>query len=81
MYQFHYEYIGTKYNNSTKFYLQTDYDTSFFLQTQIESDDVYEDSYENKSFFDFCDYPEDSKFFDPVYEKLLRKMKDEFKGK
>ena len=53
----------------------------FFLQTQIESDDVYEDFYENKSFFDFCDYPEDSKFFDPVYEKLLRKMKDEFKGK
>ena len=59
MYQFHYEYIGTKYNNSTKFYLQTQIMTQvFFLQTQIESDDVYEDFYENKSFFDFCDYPE-----------------------
>ena len=31
MYQFHYEYIGTKYNNSTKFYLQTQIMTQVFF--------------------------------------------------
>ena len=31
--------------------------------------------------FNFSDYPEDSKFFDPVNKKVIGKMKDEFKGK
>ena len=31
--------------------------------------------------FDFSDYPQDSKCFDPVNEKVVGKMKDEFKGK
>ena len=31
--------------------------------------------------FDFSDYPEDSKSFDPVNKTLICKMKDELKGK
>ena len=31
--------------------------------------------------FDFSDYPEDSKFFDPVNKKVIGKMKDEVRGK
>ena len=31
--------------------------------------------------FDFSEYLLDSKFFDPVNEKSIGKMKDEFKGK
>ena len=30
---------------------------------------------------DFSDYPQDSKFFDPVNKKVFGKMKDEVKGK
>ena len=31
--------------------------------------------------FDFNDYPKDSKLFDPVNKKVIRKMKDEVKRK
>ena len=31
--------------------------------------------------FDFSDYPKDSKFFDPVNEKVIGKMKGEIVGK
>ena len=58
MYQFHYEYIGTNITTVLSFIYRHRLWHKFFLQTQIESDDVYEDFYENKSFFDFCDYPE-----------------------
>ena len=34
----------------------------------------------NKVLFDFSDYRQDSKFFDPVNRKVIGKMKDEFKG-
>ena len=62
MHEFHYKYIGTKYNNSANS-LFTDIGS---LVYEIETDDVYEDFYENKNLFDFSDYPEDSKFFDFV---------------
>ena len=48
---------------------------------EIERNDVYDDFYENKNLFDFRDYPNDSKFVDPVNKKVVGKMKDEFKGK
>ena len=43
--------------------------------------DVYEDFYKNKNLFEFRDYPEDSKIFDPVNKKVIGKIKDEVKGK
>ena len=62
MYEFHYKYIGTKYDNSVNL-LSANTDS---LVYEIETDDVYEDFYQNKSLFDFIDYLEDSKFFDPA---------------
>ena len=50
------------------------------LVYEIKTDDAYEDFYENKNLFDFSDYPGDSKLFDPVNEKVIGKMKEEFKG-
>ena len=50
------------------------------LVYEIKTDNAYEDFYENKNLFDFSDYPRDSKLFDPVNEKVIGKMKEEFKG-
>ena len=63
-----------KYNAKLLF---TDTDS---LVYEIKTDDAYEDFYENKNLFDFSDYPRDSKLFDPVNEKVIGKMKEEFKG-
>ena len=51
------------------------------LVYEMETDDVYEDFYKNKNFFDFGDYPDDSNFFDPVNKKVIGKMQYEVKGK
>ena len=45
------------------------------LVYEIKTDDNYEDFYEDKNLFDFSDYPQDSKFFDPVKKKVLVKWK------
>ena len=58
--------------------LFTDIDS---LVYEIETNDVYQDFYEDEYLLDFSDYPKDSKFFDPVNKKVVGKMKDEFKGK
>lgn len=39
--------------------------------------DVYENFLEDKSLFDFSDYPRDLQFYHPVNKKVLGKMKDE----
>ena len=36
------------------------------LVYEIETNDVYEDFFEDKDMFDFSDYPKDCKIFDPV---------------
>ena len=51
------------------------------LVHEIETEDVYEDFYQDKNLFDFSDYPLNPKFFDSVNKKVIGKMKDEFKGK
>ena len=33
---------------------------------KLKTHDVCKDFYKNKNLFDFSDYPEDSKFFEPV---------------
>ena len=76
MYKFHYEYIKSKHNGNSLF---TDTDR---LVYEIETDGVYEDFYEDKNVFDFHDYPQDSKFFNPVNKKIIGKLlEDELKGK
>lgn len=62
IYEFHYEYTGVKYDCGAKFSF-TDTDSLVF---EIETDDVYEDSFEYKG---FRDYPKDSRFYDPLNKK------------
>ena len=57
-YEFHYKYIKSKYSGNLLF---TDTDS---LVYEIKREDVYEDFYIDKNFFDFRDYP--PKFFDPA---------------
>ena len=72
MYEFYYKYIKRNYDAKLLF---TDTDS---LVYEIKAEEAYEDFYKNKSFFDLNDYPQHSKFVDPVNKKVLRKMKDEF---
>ena len=56
------------------------------LVYEIKIEEIYEDFYQDKSFFYFSNYPLDSvelhsKFFDAVNEEAIGKMKGEFKGK
>ena len=51
------------------------------LTNEITSEDVYEEFYKDKHFFDLSNYPTDSKFFDPVNENVIGKMKYGHKGK
>ena len=53
MYEFHNKYVKTKYNAT---FLFTDTDS---LVYDIETNNVYEDFYEDKNLFDFSDYPRD----------------------
>ena len=45
------------------------------LTYEIKLEDVYEEIFKHKHLFDFSNYPEDSKLFDPT--KVIGKMKDE----
>ena len=78
MYEVHYNYIKKNDANDNATLLFTDTDS---LVYEIETDDVYEELYRNKNLFDFSDYRQDSKFFNPANKNVIGKMKDEFKGK
>ena len=52
-----------KYNANL---LYTDTDS---LVYEVETNDVYEGFYKNKNLFDFSDYLENSKLFDPINKK------------
>ena len=74
-YEFHYNYIKTKYKNIRIVLTDTD-----SLVYEIETIDVYEDFYKDK-YLHFSDYPKDSKFFYLSNKTVVGKMNDEFKGK
>ena len=75
MYKFHYKYIKSKFDAKLVFA-----DTGSLVY-EIKREEVYEDFYEDKNLFAFRDYPLNLKFFDLVNKKVIRKMKDELKGK
>ena len=75
MYEFHYKYIKNKFYTKLLF---TDTDS---LVYEIKTEDVYEDFYLHKDLFDISYYPLHSKFFDPVNEKVIGKMKVQSEGK
>ena len=73
MYDFHYNYIKKRYGSKAQL-LFTDTDS---LCYEIETDDIYEDLWQDKHIFDNSDYPKDSKFFDTSNKKVIGKFKDE----
>ena len=76
MYNFHYNYIKSKYGDKARF-LFTDTDS---LMYEIEADDVYQDFWKDKHLFDNSDYPKNSPFFDSSNKKVIGKFKDEAAG-
>ena len=80
MYDFHYNYIKSKYGDKAKL-LFTDTDS---LMYEIETEDFYKDiSGDVKDRFDTSDYPENHPSGIPtgINKKVLGKMKDEAAGK
>ena len=75
MYDFHYNFIKKHFDDELLF---TDTDS---LTYEIKSEDVYEEFFKHKHLFDFSNYPNDSKFFDPINKKVIGKMKDVSEGK
>ena len=76
MYDFHYNYVKSRYNNKAKL-LFTDTDS---LGYEIETRDVYKELREDKQLFDNSDYPKDSLYFSAENKKVIRKFKDEAAG-
>ena len=76
MYDFHYNYIKSKYGDKAKL-LFTDTDS---LTHEIETKDVYQDFWNDKDRFDNSDYPENSPDFNKTNKKVIGKFKDEAAG-
>ena len=76
MYECHYKYIKKKYGSKAKL-LFTDTDS---LTYEIETEDVYQDFWNEKEKFDNSDYPESSSYFDKTNKKVIGKFKDESCG-
>ena len=56
----------------------------FFTDTDsltyvIKTEDIYDDMFSNKDFFDFSEYDKDSKYFNTENMKKIEKVKDEMK--
>ena len=66
MYRFHYEYIQEKYGTRAKL-LFTDTDS---LMYEIETDDAYQEMYNDRHLFDLAGYPRSSQFYDPANNKV-----------
>ena len=65
MYDFHYNLIKKHFDTELLF---TDTNSLTF---EIRSKDVYEEFFKQKHLFDLSSYPKDSKFLDPVNEKVI----------
>ena len=76
MYDFHYNYVKSMYNNKAKL-LFTDTDS---LCYEIETRDICKELWEDKHLFDNSDYPKDSPYFSVENKKVIGKFKDEAAG-
>ena len=76
MYQFHYDYIRSKYGNKSRL-LFTDTDNLIY---EIKTEGVYENFSNNKEMFDFSNYAAKSKYYDNSNKLMVGKMKDETAG-
>ena len=75
IYDFHYNFIKKHFDAELLF---TDTDIIIY---KIKLEDVYEERFRHKHLFDFSNYAKNSKFFDEINKKGIRKMKDESAGK
>jgi hypothetical protein len=75
MYDFHYGYMKKEYDSSAQL-LFTDTDS---LCYEIHTDDVYQDMYDNKEYFDLSDMKLEQ-FKDETNKKVIGKFKDETEG-
>ena len=76
MYEFHYNYIKSKYSDRAKL-LFTDTDS---LTYEIEAEDVYKNFSNDKDTSDNSDYPENSPYYCDTNKKVIGKFKDEVCG-
>ena len=76
MYDFHYNYIKNKYGDKAKL-LFTDTDS---LTYEIETEDAYQDFWNDKDKFDNSDYDIKSPFYNITNKKVIGKCKDEAAG-
>ena len=77
LYDFHYNYVKTKYNYKAK-QLFTDTDP---LTYEIQTEYVYADFYQDKHLFDNSDNSSESQFYNQANENVIGKFKDEAGGK
>ena len=76
MYDFHYNYIKSKYGEKAKLlFIDTD-----SLTYEIKTEDVYQDFWNDKDLFDNSDYPESSQYFNKTNKKVIGKFKNEAAG-
>ena len=75
MYEFHYSFIK-KYFDAELLFTDTD-----SLTYETKSKDVFEELFKHKHWFNFSNYPQDSKFFDLTNKKVIAKIKGESEGK
>ena len=76
MYDFHYNYIKSKYGDKAKL-LFTDTDS---LTYEIEKKGVYADFWSDKDRFDNSDYNKESPFYNTANKNVIGKFKDEACG-
>ena len=76
MYDFYYNYIKRKYPNQTLLFTDTN-----SVTYQIQTDNVYEDFYGDKDFFDFPRYEKENPFYNDENKKVIGNLKDELNDK
>ena len=76
IYDFHYNYIKSKYGDKAKL-LFTDTDS---LTYEIETENVHSNFRNDKDRFDNSDYQENSPYFNKTNKKVIGKFKDEAAG-
>jgi hypothetical protein len=76
MYDFHYNYMKTKYGPNVQL-LFTDTDS---LCYSIYTEDVYQDMMKHQHLFDTSEYDPDHPLYSTENKKVLGKMKDETHG-
>jgi hypothetical protein len=75
MYDFHYNYVKSKYPEANLLFTDTD-----SLCYHIQTNDIYIDMYRNAEQFDTSDYPKNHFVHSDANKKVLGKMKDETMG-